>query len=160
MGGKDKETYGQRMILRKGILEGNKITQRFSHFLPVYSYHVVVNPVSDKRCFICGLALRNFTLVMREDVFESPAVDIQCLSQVFHGHSRAFEVPSWESFSPGAFPPHDVSWFCLFPEGKICRVSFFRIDFDSCASLEFLLFSAGKFSIFGKFLDIEIYGTI
>src|SRR3989304_5461625 len=63
---------------------------------------------------------------MRKDVFESTAVDIQCGSQVFHRHGRTFEVPAGESFSPGAFPPHDMAWLSLLPECKIRRIPLFH----------------------------------
>ncbi len=65
-------------------------------------------------------------------------------------------MPAGKSFSPWAFPPHDVAWLSLLPECKIRRIPLFWIDFYTCACFKFLLFSAGEFSIFSKLLYVKV----
>ena len=77
----------------------------------------------------CRLALGYLVLVVGEDVVHASRVYVQLLSHVFGGHGGAFNMPTWESLTPGTVPLHFPAGFRRLPEGKVTRVPFQRVGF-------------------------------
>ena len=93
---------------------------------------------SARRCWACtqyltcwpterGLALGDLILVVREDVVHAAGMYVEFLTQVFRGHSGAFDVPSGETFSPRAVPLQVAARLGGFPESEVPGVSLQRV---------------------------------
>src|SRR3989344_3957443 len=80
-------------------------------------------------------------------------MDVKRLTKIFHGHSRALDMPAGESFTPGALPAK----FGEFPEHKIFRVVFFRIRNNACPRLIFFKYSTGELAVGGEAAGIEVH---
>ena len=89
------------------------------------------------RCFmITDGTLCNFTFMVRKKQVHTAAMNIKLCAQVFCGHGRAFNMPAGETHSPRAFPAHDVFRCGRFPQGKICKISFFFLPVQLTGCLQ------------------------
>jgi len=59
-----------------------------------------VHPIFHEHLTGTGLALRDFVLVMREDVIHATAMDVDLLTEVFHRHCTALKVPAGAAGAP------------------------------------------------------------
>src|SRR5438128_11029515 len=60
--------------------------------------------------------------MMRKDEIDAAGMNIKSLSQVFHRHRRAFNVPAWPAVSQAGVPGRLVRSRCRFPQSEIARV--------------------------------------
>src|SRR3989338_2074907 len=75
--------------------------------------------------FFCGtLRLRYFIFMMRKKQIDASGMDIKTLSQIFHTHRGALNMPPRAPFAERGRPRRFSFLFC-FPQNKIFRASFF-----------------------------------
>src|SRR5690242_21894612 len=98
----------QRVVAAEHLGERDLIVITLSHFFPVDGYHIIVHPVFSRRGMIANSALCYFTFMVRKHKVHSSSMNIKARPEVFCSHCRAFNMPSWKTFAPWAFPTHDV----------------------------------------------------
>src|SRR5580700_11328146 len=97
---------------------------------------------------------------MRENQVFSTGMQIERLTQFFHGHHRALQVPTRPSWSDRSIP-ESLAWLGRFPDSKVARAVFFvfvHIDagpVDHPAEI-FL----GKFAVLRKAGNSKVIGSI
>ena len=119
-----------RGIIFKRIANEDEIPLRFGHSPAINAQEGDMHPISGKRFFRCDFALSDLVLVMRKLQVVATGVNINCLTEMFHCHRRAFDMPPRPSFSPRAIPPW-LGWLGALPEIEITRVFLPFIDFDA-----------------------------
>jgi hypothetical protein len=96
--------------------------------------------------------------MMRIDVIDAAAVDVEGLAQVFGAHGAALDVPAGEAHAPGAVPLHLA--LLVFrgelPERKIRGVALLGVDFDPRPGLLLLEALPGKLPVAGKLRDVKV----
>src|SRR5919106_3630953 len=60
-----------------------------------------MQPVTHELRFRHAFALRDLRFVMRKDVIDAAAVDVDLIAQQGRGHGTAFDVPAGTARSPG-----------------------------------------------------------
>ncbi len=73
--------------------------------------------------------------MVRKNEIHAATMNIECLTEVLNRHRRTLNVPAWATWSPGAVP----CWLMrltFFPQGKVHRMAFSRIDIDARAGLQ------------------------
>ena len=81
-----------------------RVAEALAHLHAVQRQRPDQHPVIGKcRAVMGALALCNFALVVREDIVNAAAVNVECFAQVFPRHCRTFNVPAGESFAHGLF---------------------------------------------------------
>src|SRR5690606_31815524 len=117
-------------------------------------------PVASERRFVGAFALCDFALVVREDVIDAAAVNVEGRSQIFERHRRAFDVPAGEAFTPRAIPAQDVFGIGFFPQRKVFRITLFATH--GFARPRFLLLNTavGEFAVIWVFAHVEIYAAV
>src|SRR5437773_9362963 len=117
-----------------------------------------VQPIAHKLLSRDAFALRDLRFVMREDVVDPAAVDIDLVAQQRCGHSAALDVPAWTTHSPRGIPFYVAVFFVpRFPQCEIAYV--FLVVF-------IVLYAAGRLqlreiemrqpAIIRKFIDAKI----
>src|SRR5699024_6226972 len=71
-----------------------------------------------------GLALGDFIGVVGEGVVDAAAVDIQILTQVFHGDAGALNVPAGVAYAPGGVPLEVLVLSLVLSEADVAVVPF------------------------------------
>jgi len=66
MGAEQEESDNAWVVFFKNFLEQEEVVQGFAHFFLIDCDVSVVHPVAGKFLAVCGLALCDFTLVVRE----------------------------------------------------------------------------------------------
>src|SRR6478752_4293808 len=67
---------------------------------------------------MAAFALRDLVFVVRENEIEAAAVDVECLTQQFLAHCRAFDVPPRSAVAPRALPGWLARLGC-FPQREV-----------------------------------------
>src|SRR5690606_17723583 len=110
-------------------------------------------------CCLC-----DFAFVMREFEVHATSMNVELLAKIFGAHDRALDMPSRDTIAPGRWPPHNVRWRGLFPEGKVDLIPLFVLAFQFPSTLhEFFDIAAGENSVVMfavVFGDIEIHRSI
>src|SRR5260370_7874971 len=83
-----------------------------------------MQPAPQERLAGGAFALRNLVFMMRKCQVDPAGMNIQCLTEIFHGHRRALNVPPRPSW-PDHRLPELLARFRRFPQGKIPRTPFF-----------------------------------
>src|SRR5262249_3631960 len=91
-------TFLQKIPQRK------EIAFRFGHLFAFDKQMLPVNPKPHELPARDGLALCNFIFVMRENVVDAAAMNIQRFTEMFHRHGGTFQVPSGASLAKGCVP--------------------------------------------------------
>src|SRR4051794_14438611 len=86
--------------LCQDIRDSVKIAYRLCHFLAVHQQMRAMQPVTHELLSRHAFALRDLRLVMREDVIDAAAMDVDLIAQQRHGHRAALDVPAWTARSP------------------------------------------------------------
>src|SRR5207244_9710665 len=111
-----------------------EVSQRLRHLFLIDLYEAIMYPVACE-FFPRGTArLCDFILVMGENEVHPPTMNIEGLTQMAHGHSRTFDVPSGTPGPPGAFPGR-LARLAALPKSKIHRMSLSFILLHTCSSL-------------------------
>ncbi len=121
------------------ITNREEIAQRFGHFLIVDIDEPIMHPVMHVGLSCSSFRLRNFIFMMREEKVMTTAMNIKCITQIGHGHSRAFNMPAGTSHTPRAFPCR-LSGFLRLPENKVCRVFLVGLDIQTLGSAHLPVF--------------------
>src|SRR5687767_10622076 len=101
-----------------------------SHLPAIDGDHIVMDPVAYGSHMIANGALCYLTFMVRKLEVHASAMNIKLGTQVFCCHSRTFNMPARETYTPGRFPAHDMLRRCIFPKGKISAVPFFLLSFQ------------------------------
>ena len=67
-------------------------------------HQTVVHPVAGKRLTSAGFGLRQLVFMMREHIVDPSHMDVNRLSEYFHCHGGALQMPTRTARSKGAFP--------------------------------------------------------
>src|SRR6185503_20270385 len=94
-----------------------------------------------------------------ENQIHPPAMNIECLTQIFDRHGRTLDVPAGTPWTPRALPRW-LARLALFPKSKIHRRSLALIDVHSSPSLEILKLAFRELSISGIFGHFKIHVSI
>src|SRR6476469_4277095 len=88
-------------------------------------------------------------------------MNVEVGPKVFRRHGRAFDMPSWASFTPGAFPPPTVLG-ASFPEGKVQRVLFGLGNLDPSSGEQVVEVSAGQFAVVGEtpHREVDVFSDV
>src|SRR5437763_6252186 len=82
-----------------------------------------VQPVADEFLSRDAFALRDLRFVMREDVIDTAAVDIDLVTEQCRGHRTALDVPAGPARPPWRIPFHiGVFFIPRFPQREIADV--------------------------------------
>src|SRR5215472_18951432 len=83
-----------------------------------------VEPVARKGLASGGFALGNFIFVMRKRKVDATRVNVQCFTEIFHGHCGALDVPAGAAGADRRFPEMLAGLWSL-PEREITRALLF-----------------------------------
>src|SRR5258708_24645700 len=120
----DKGADYLRAVACQRILDGNEVPQALGHFRSVYGQAAHEQPVIGERYTICRLALGNFAFIVWEDIVDTAAVNVESGTEIFAGHGRAFDEPTWVAGrTPRAFPLKNVFGVGALPQGEVFRVA-------------------------------------
>ncbi len=157
MGPEDEKAEVERLESAGGkVLQRVDVAQGFRHFSSVHLEKACVHPKFDEGPAGGAFALGDFALMVGKNVVLPSRVDVEGLSQVFHGHGRAFDVPSGEAMrAENRVPLHEVAGIGL-PESEIRRVPLFGIDLDAGTGLQGIDPVAGKPAVGRKGADVEV----
>src|SRR3984893_15170390 len=86
------------------ILHRRDVAESLRHLGSVSEEKLTVDPEAGKRFFRRALGLRDLILVVWEDQVDATAMDIERLTQIFHRHCRALEMPAGSPASPRRIP--------------------------------------------------------
>src|SRR5262249_27592937 len=105
--------------------------------------------VIGKRRIVGRLTLRDLAFVVREDIINAAAVNVERRAKIFARHGRAFDVPARITYTPGAIPAEEMFWFGTLPQGKIRRVALAVSAKRTCARLLLLKPTVRQLAITG-----------
>ena len=97
----DEKADFRRFVMGQHFANGEKVIQRFRHFLIVNPDETVVHPVINVSVSVARLALRNFVFVVRKLQIRAATVNIKMATQARFRHRGTFNVPTWAALSPG-----------------------------------------------------------
>ena len=122
-----------------------------------------VKPVVRHRATGARFALCDFVFVMRENQINAAGMKIECFTEIFTAHCRAFQVPAGTALPPRTFPEIlTVIVSSRFPQNKI-RCAFFVvfiISHTAGAGTQLAFIEMRKFAVPIKRTNFEIDGTI
>src|SRR6267154_2021166 len=81
-----------------------------------------VQPVADELLAGGAFALGDFVFVMRKNQIDATGVQVESLAQIFHGHGRALDMPTWPAASDAGVPGRFFGFVWGFPESEVARV--------------------------------------
>ena len=116
MAGKNKSAESLPVAIAcQRIADGKRIAQALAHLDAVQRQRAGEHPVTGKRLAIGRFALGDFTFIVRENVVDAAAVNIECMAQIFAGHRRTFDMPAGKAFAPRAGPAQNMLRVGFFP---------------------------------------------
>src|SRR6201746_2852061 len=91
-------------------------------------------------------------------------MNIKLVAEIFTTHRRTFNMPSGKTFAPWAYPAHNMSGRCRFPQSKITPVSFFFLSFKAAGSFQQVINDTpAQFTVvmwFTVFFYIKVYRSV
>ena len=142
------------------ISQGEEVPCGLRHLRSLDHEMSAVHPVADKRPRTMSgtFALGNLSLVMREDVVDASAVDVDRFAQKTCRHGAALDMPSWASFAPGTLPSDgSILGNPGLPEGEVGHgLLFVFVTGHSLAGALSLEIHSGEFPVAGERGDPEI----
>src|SRR5262245_7654036 len=88
------------------------------HLLVLDQKMLRVKPEASEGLRCNGLTLCNLVLVMRKNIVDTAAMDVESLTEISHGHGRTFQVPAWATGAKRSLPLLFSVVFRPFPEHK------------------------------------------
>ncbi len=155
MGGKQEQAED---LVRHGpeYVPGQpEIPEGLGHFFAFDIQVAVVEPGAGQGFSGQAFALGVFVFMVGKDQVRPAAVDVKTLSQVFHGHGRAFDVPARAALAPGGIPGRFARLGGL-PQRKIQRVALAHIHFDPRAFFQLLDVLSGQPAVLRKASHLEV----
>src|SRR5438093_806204 len=118
--GNEKITNCKRIVaaLQK-IAECKKIAFRLRHLLPINEEMFVMHPETHERSARDRFTLGDLVFVMRKNVVDAAAVDVQRLTELLHRHRRTFEMPARPTGAERSFPSRFPFILRRFPQNKV-----------------------------------------
>src|SRR6266403_779140 len=98
-----------------------KIPERLRHLLAIDQQMSAMEPVADEFLSRAAFSLCDFGFVVRENVVDSTAVNVDLIAQQSGGHGAALDMPAGPATAPRAFPA-DIPVFFVPPFPK-CEIS-------------------------------------
>ena len=114
-----------------------------------------MRPVAGERPAGARLGLGDLALVVWKDQVLAATVEVERLSEIFHGHRRTLDVPARTSGTPRAVPRR-LARFRALPEREITRVALALVDLDAGAGEELVEVLAGEPAVGREATDLEI----
>ena len=147
---------------RREVAQRVEITERLRHLLPLDREVFAMEPVIDELAAVCGFALRDLVLVVREHVVDAAGVDVEGEPEVFAAHRGAFEVPAGAAGSPRTVPLHIAVVFVPgFPQGEIGHgVLGVLVAADAVADALIFEVELDQLPVVFAFLDGEVNGPV
>ena len=116
--------------------------------------------MAGKRLVRHALALRNLIFVVREHQVFAAGVQVEALAQKFHGHRRAFQMPSRPPAANGRIP-RSFAGFCRFPQRKIPRRIFLvLVQIDARAVFHPGQIFFAELAVLGKGCEPEVPASV
>src|SRR5262245_59867663 len=72
-----------------------------------------------------SFALRDLVFVMRKNVVDSSAMNVESLAKILHRHGRALQMPARATGAKGRFPFFLGLFFWAFPQHEVVRLLLF-----------------------------------
>ena len=134
------------------VAQGVEIAERLRHFLALDHEVRAVQPVADE--FFAGAAfgLRDLGLVMREDVVDAAAMDIEFRAEEGGGHGAALDVPAGPAAAPGRIPADVAIGFVpRFPEREVADAFLFVfVVADAAGGAQFVEIEMRELAVVGE----------
>ena len=109
------------MAFGEKIAQGEEVSERFRHFFAVDDQVFRVKPEPDKGMACRRFTLGDFVLVMRECKVHAAGVDVQGISQIFHRHGGALDVPARPARADTRLPKM-FARLGGFPKSEVARI--------------------------------------
>ena len=117
-----------------------------------------VQPVTDEFLSRHAFALGDLRFVMRKNVIDATAVDVDLIAQQRHGHRAALDMPTWAALSPRRIPFYVAVYFVpSFPQREIADV--FLVVFvmlHAACRLQLREIEVRELSIIRKLVDAKV----
>src|SRR5262249_42239460 len=108
-----------------------------------------------------GLALRDFIFMMRKDVVDAAAMDVERVAEILHRHGGTFDMPTGTSLAERRGPSRLFQLLGGLPQGEVARLLFLvLVGVDASGDLQFSSIEPGQASIVRKSRYSEINGVI
>ena len=144
------------------IPEGVKVSERLAHLLAFHHQMGAVQPIPDERFACATFRLGDFGFVMREDVVNATAMDVELVTEDGSRHCATLNVPTRATPSPRAFPS-DVSVLFVprLPEREVSeRFLFELVRLDATARAEFIEIEVSEASVVFEPSDSKIHRAV
>ena len=115
--------FAAGVTLLQKVGERVKVSERFRHLLAIDQQMRAMQPVTDEFFSGDAFALRDLRFVMRENVIDATAMDVDLIAKQRRRHRAAFDVPTRPAAAPRAFPRHIAVFFVPgFPKREVADV--------------------------------------
>src|SRR5206468_12233945 len=141
------------------LADVQRVAERLRHLLLAHVDHAVVRPVAGERPAGARLGLGDLALVVWKDQVLAATVEVERLSEIFHGHRRTLDVPARTSGTPRAVP----RWLArlrAFPEREITRIALALVDLDARAGEELVEVLPGEPAVGREATDLEVHVAV
>ena len=140
------------------VTQGVKIAERFRHFLIVDQQVCAMHPVAHKFFPGHAFALRNLCFMMRKNVIDAAAVNVELIAEQCRGHGATFDMPPRPSPPPGRIPANIAVLFIpRFPKREVADVFFLvLVAPDTSRRPQLFQIQMRQLSVFGKFIDAKV----
>ncbi len=119
----DEEAQGFGLVALEQVLDGGEVAQALAHLHAVHGQRAAQQPEAGVGLAAGRLGLGHFTLVVREDVVDAAAVQVEGHAQVLGGHGRALDVPAGVAPAPRAGPAQNVLGLGPLPQREVLGVA-------------------------------------
>ena len=160
---------GEQVAQRRGaraLLEhlghGGEVAEPLGHLLAADAQVLAVAPDAHEALAGRRLGLGDLVLVVRKDVVDAAAVDVEALAEQRHAHRRALDVPARVA-APDARVPADLVGSDRLPEREVADVLLgvvVGVDPAAGAGHEALRARAAELPVRGERGDVEVVAAV
>jgi len=130
------------------------------HLLAFDKKEAHMEPMPREGVVSCGFALGDFVLVVREHQVFAAGVQIEAVTEKFHGHCRALDVPSRPAFTEWRLPGGFARLGCL-PQREVAHgVLLVFVGIHACAVFNAFEVFLGKLAVLRKTRNAEIPAAV
>ena len=156
-----KETDGRGAVaLEQQVAEGEEVALGFRHLLAFDEQEANVEPMAREGLVRGGFGLGDLIFVVREHEVFAAGVEVEGVAEIFHCHSRAFDVPAGAAGAQGRVPASFAGLGGL-PEGEVAgRVLVIFVEVDASAVFDAGEILLGEFAVGWEAGDAEVPAAI
>src|ERR1017187_4155696 len=142
--------------MSKQFAQGSDISHRLRHFVMIHQEMFGMEPIAHEWLSSCRLGLRDFVLMMRKHQIDAPAVDVERVAEILHGHCGALDMPAWASGSDRRFPKMFAGLGRL-PQCEVAHIVLIvAIYVHASTGLHAGHIDFREFAVRGKFRDAKV----